>query len=288
MPVTTEPLQSRPLGVADAAAGFRLSSEVGWNQTVADWRVMLGHGEAIGQFSAAGELVASALVLPYAGWVGWIAMVLTSASHRRLGLATANLRWTIERCDALGLIAGLDATPAGRAVYRPLGFADRFGLHRLEADRPADPGPGPAAGTIRPMTPADLQAVVALDGRIFGAERPQVLEHLLRDQPGRALVARRHGQLAGFVLARAGRRTLHLGPLGAPDPEVAINLVGHALDRASGPVSIDVPDAQDHFRTWLEAIGFSAQRPFTRMLRRADTNFGDPTQTFALVGPEFA
>ena len=104
------------------ARRMALSSEAGWNQTVPDWHFMLGAGEARGQVTAAGALVASALILPYDDRIAWIGMLLTTESHRRRGLATANLRWAILRCAARGLIAGLDATPAGREVYAPLGF----------------------------------------------------------------------------------------------------------------------------------------------------------------------
>jgi hypothetical protein len=40
-------------------------------------------------------------------------------------------------------------------------------------------------------------------------------------------------------------------------------------------------------RTWLEARGFTTQRPFTRMVYRRHTGFDDPAHTYAVVGPEF-
>ena len=83
---------------------------------------MLAEGEAIGQFTAEDELVASALILPYGERIAWIAMVLTTERFRRRGLATQNLNWAIARCRERALIAGLDATPEGSEVYRPLGF----------------------------------------------------------------------------------------------------------------------------------------------------------------------
>ena len=38
---------------------------------------------------------------------------------------------------------------------------------------------------------------------------------------------------------------------------------------------------------FLEARGFSAVRPFTRMLHGRSTRFDDPARTFAVLGPEF-
>jgi GNAT superfamily N-acetyltransferase len=283
----TEPLTSRRLEPDDAAAAFALSTEAGWNQTVSDWHFMLGAGEARGQLTAAGTLVASALILPYGGRIAWIAMVLTTESHRRRGLATDNLRWAIERCDTRGLIAGLDATPAGREVYRPLGFTDVWGLQRLRAERPVLAEASAHQSVIRPMQAGDLPQVAALDAEAFGARRDPLLAHLHRRQPGCAWVAQRtSGAIAGFLFGRDGRATLHLGPLIAGDADVATALVARALAQAGGPVSIDMPDGQSLFRERLALAGFAPVRPFTRMLRCSSPLAGRADGIFAIAGPE--
>ena len=236
MTAATEPLITRALGPDDAKAALALSSEAGWNQTVSDWHFMLAAGEARGQLTAAGALVASALILPYAGRIAWIAMVLTTESHRRRGLATANLRWAIDRCAARGLIAGLDATPAGREVYAPQGFCDLWGLQRLCADHPVLPEPLHRFA-IRPMRTDDLAAVAALDAAAFGARRDALLGFLHGCRPACAWIAQRaEGDIAGFVLGRAGSTTLHIGPLIARDPDIATALAARALAPGSeGP-----------------------------------------------------
>ena len=40
-------------------------------------------------------------------------------------------------------------------------------------------------------------------------------------------------------------------------------------------------------RGFLEASGFSAQRPFTRMLLGRRESFDDGSRTYAVIGPEF-
>jgi GNAT superfamily N-acetyltransferase len=283
----TEPLTSRALEPDDAAAAFALSTEAGWNQTTLDWRFMIEAGETRGQFTPPGALVASALILPYGDRLAWIAMVLTTESHRRRGLATENLRWAIERCDALGLIGGLDATPAGREVYAPLGFTDLLGLQRLRAERAVlEEGSAPGT-TIRPMQPDDLPQVTTLDAEAFGARRDALLAHLQRRQPRCAWIAHTPGgRLAGFLLARDGRATLHLGPLIADEPGVATALVARALMGIDVRVSIDVPDRQSGFRERLIEAGFAPVRPFTRMLRCNKAAPGRADRCFAIAGPE--
>ncbi len=288
MTAATEPLQSVRLGPARAEAAFALSAEAGWNQTADDWRLMLGEGEAIGQITAAGRLVASALILPYGERLAWIAMVLTSEPCRRQGLATRNLQWALERCQQRQLIAGLDATPAGVEIYRPLGFQDVCALQRLVAERPQPPRSLRREAAIRPVQAArDLDAIARLDTRVFGAERRQLLAYLTRSQPRRALLAEAQGELAGFVLTRTGRVSLHVGPLVARSANVASLLLAQALVSAVGPVSIDVPTAQTGFIEALEEANFQPVRSFTRMLKEAPEQVGDLAACFAICGPEF-
>lgn len=279
----TEDLRTVALGANDAEAGYRLSTEAGWNQTVEDWRLMLFEGEGRGQVTPAGELVASALIMPYEKRLAWVAMVLTTEKNRRQGLATRNLRWAIDRCRELGLSAGLDATPDGREVYLPLGFEDVYALHRWRADRVVLPAVPPSDVAVAPLDGADM---AALDAVAFGARRDVLLRYLQTNRPDVALVATSDGHSKGFILARSGRGALHLGPLTATSSAVAVALLVHALRHVRGPVSIDVPDHQTAVVRLLEAAGFQPVRPFFRMVRDAKAAMGDPACTFAIAGPE--
>ena len=288
MTAPIEELRSAPLAEVNAPAAFLLSAEAGWNQTVDDWRLMLEEGEAVGHFSAAGQLVASALILPHDERVAWLAMVLTSAQFRRRGLATRNLHWALERCRERKLLAGLDATPDGVTVYRPLGFQDVCGLQRLRAEQPSGLRLPRRDAAIRPLQAArDLDAIARLDALVFGAERRRLLAYLGRSQPRRALLAEADGDLAGFVLAREGRVALHIGPLVAQNENVATLLLAQALVGAAGPVSIDVPDHQAAFLTVLQGAGFEPVRPFRRMVQAQPAKLGELAGCFAIAGPEF-
>jgi hypothetical protein len=139
------------------------------------------------------------------------------------------------------------------------------------------------------MRADDLPAVAALDAEAFGARRDALLTFLHRCEPGCAWIAHHpDGKLAGFVLGRPGRTTLHIGPLITDDPVAATALAARAMARARAsdemPVSIDVPDGQSVLRQGLLEAGFTPLRPFTRMLR------GDRPPTvgklFAIAGPE--
>lgn len=275
----------RPLTEADLAGAVALSTEAGWNQTTDDWRLMLGFGQGIGVAAPDGRLVATAMTLPFGGRFAWIAMVLVTADWRRRGLATDLLRRCMVQAEDAGLIAGLDATEAGREVYRPLGFNDIYSLSRWRAERAQ--GLAATDGDVRPMKAADLDAVAALDRVPFGADRRHLLEAFFNRADGRAFVALRDGGISGYVLSRDGRAASYIGPLTAEDGVGAVSLLEHALAGVRGPVMIDLADHHDELRKRLESAGFTRERGYTRMLLRRSEPLDDPTRIFAIAGPEF-
>jgi GNAT superfamily N-acetyltransferase len=283
--VRTDALRAAPLREEHAGDAVRLSAEAGWNQTDDDWRLMIRHGHGWGRFTQNGQLVATTLLLPYAQRIAWLAMVLVAERHRHQGIASALMSQALQRCDELGLHAGLDATPDGRRVYRPHGFNDLFGLQRLQCARPR-PRPVEVEGvSLRELGAIDARRVIDLDAEVFGVPRAEIVRYLLDAAPQRAVVAKSAGRLVGFALARPGRRALHLGPITANRAEIAQALVSRALSGAKGTIVIDVPDAHDRFQAWLTSAGFLPVRPFTRMLRGI-AELGDPVRTFAVAGPE--
>ena len=99
--------------------------DAGWNQTERDWRGYLSY-DPEGCFVAEvrGQPAGTATTIRYGDRFGWIGMVLVHPDHRRLGLGTRLLKQAIARLQECGVrCTKLDATPMGRTVYVPLGFA---------------------------------------------------------------------------------------------------------------------------------------------------------------------
>lgn len=267
-----------------------LVREAGWNQVAADWKIFLELGTVYAVRTSAGRVIATAATIPYGGRFAWISMVLVSNDHKRQGLATRLLHRCVHDLTAAGLIPVLDATPTGKAIYRPLGFEEGLGYHRLafrERWRTAEHIPAPEGATIRAIAEADLPAICAYDAVVFGADRAALITHLRSRMPGAALVAERQGKVIGFLLGRDGRSATQLGPLIAEDAETARALLAHALDTIEGPIYIDLADSKQETRAWLGAHGFATVRPLTRMIHRRKEGFDDPARTFAVAGPEF-
>lgn len=275
-----------PLADADLPRAAALSALIGWNQTPADWRLFARHGavRALDDGDAA-ALAATAATLPYGPAVAWISMVLVRPDRRREGLATALMRWAVVHLQQARMpCIALDATPAGREVYRRLGFRDLWGFARwaLPAALPVEPGVA-----VRRLAAGDWPALLALDAAAFGAPREFLLRDFAARCPDAALVVDAPGGgLAGALLARDGVRGPQLGPLTAADGATARALLSAGLAARPGAV-LDLREDEPHgLGAWLRAQGGAVQRPFTRMALGVDPP-GDPVRILAVAGPEF-
>jgi GNAT superfamily N-acetyltransferase len=271
-----EPIDGRNAGAiveldsGDIADAVKLSAEAGWNQVAADWAMMLAEGQGFG-IKDEGRLVASGLALPYPPQFGWISMVLVTKTHRHKGLATALLKHLIAYFNERGLTPVLDATPQGRAIYRPLSFHDIEPISRWR-------GQGRGAGPL----PASKPVSFASDRNAFGADRSAILANLLSRPKALALA----GSEDAFLLSRVGRTATQIGPIVAQRTQQAVELLDEAITKIAGPLLIDVPDRETALRDTLARHGFTVERAFIRMARGREKAFGDPARMRAIAGPE--
>ncbi len=268
-------------GPRDATAAVALSAEAGWNQTQADWAMMLSLGRVLGFRDADGAPVASAAALPLGNRVGWISMVLVTRTRRRQGLATRLVEACVHWLESRGLVPVLDATPDGELVYAQMGFVRRRGLARWQ--RAAGDGEDRAGAGIRAADPADLPWITELDRTIFGGERAAILSDLIARPGATSLVAE---DRSGFLLSRKGRLATQIGPLSAEREKTALALLDAGLARIEGPLILDAFDDQSPLGAYLGRRGFEVQRPFARMVRGEAAPFGDPARAFVAAGPE--
>lgn len=282
----TEPTIGASLQPAELADAEALVRESGWNQVAADWEIFRTLG-TVHAARADGHVVATAATLPY-GTFAWISMVLVRGEYRNRGLGTRLLKRCVEILIDQKQVPILDATPAGKPIYRSMGFQETWGYQRLAA-LAVRISPHVACDeiTVRPVTDADWTALVTYDAATFGAEREALLRRLRGRLPAAELIAERQGRAVGFLLGRNGRSASQLGPLIAEDESTAHALLERALSGVKGPIYIDLADSKSKIRGWLEQCGFASQRPLTRMLLNRAAGFDDPSRTHAVVGPEF-
>jgi GNAT superfamily N-acetyltransferase len=294
----------RLLTTHDLDAAFGISAAAGWNQRVADWRMLLQLAPA-GSFAAVAEsgIIGTAIGIDY-GTFGWIAMMLVDPAWRGRGIGARLLE------AAMGAVPPeipirLDATPLGRPLYQRYGFEDEAMLTRHVA-RPLDlarggpsnslpaPEPDVEAHHVRRLTEADLPAVNALDDRVFGGHRRIVLKWALDGAPHYAQ-AIDTGACVDYCFGRPGRLFDQIGPVVAAGNDTARALVSASLLAAEGKaVVVDAFDRHDGFSGWLRSRGFAASRPLFRMRRAAHDGgrvaHAEPHSGFAeraILGPEF-
>ena len=281
----------------DIDAGLALSDAAGWNQTADDWAFFVDAGRALGMRDDEGRLVATA-ACHGDGHQAWISLVLVAAEARHRGMASALVTRCIEQIRRHGETAVLDATPAGAEVYARLGFAPGLAFTRWERVSSDATYPAPAMDREAPSSlhtslhgagRADtLERIVALDVAAHRRDRRAMFESFLA-RPETRVWSSADGQ--GFVVARAGRRAWHVGPLVAADDAAAAALLRDALDAMSRQpgqaVFVDVPDERVALADALARRGFSVQRSFVRMALgdAAASRLG--AHSHALAGPEY-
>jgi len=274
----------------DIETGLRLCRASGWNQTRRDWEMFLklspdGCRVAVKD----GQLIGTVTTVRYENRFAWIGMVLVDPAQRGQGTGSRLMAEAIEALKDIPSIR-LDATPAGREVYRKLDFVDEYRLSRMGAVV-ANGNLRLPHSSARPMTREDLSAVAALDREVFGADRRLLLEWMFDGASEYAWVSEEPGapgQISGYLFGRHGFNSEHLGPVVAHNQQTARQLVAACLSQqTSRQFILDASHHEPDWRAWLGSIGFREQRPFIRMFYRDNTYPGLPPKQFGILGPEF-
>jgi GNAT superfamily N-acetyltransferase len=275
---------------ADLADGLRLSRASGWNQTLADWRLLLSLGPGLFRVATQGtKVVASGGAVRYGDALAWICMILVDPERRGHGLGTRIFDEVLVRCEAevrAGRLrsVGLDATPAGRGIYTERGFVDGGELVRMRAEPSAQ---ADSADGVPRLEAADLDAVLARDREVFGAERGRLLGWALAAAPDLARVMHDGDRVRAYCFGRHGDHSDHVGPVVAEDRQSALALVRACLSLPRARALIVDARADPGWLEALAELGFREQRPFTRMYLGEARPKARPALEHAVFGPEF-
>ena len=273
----------RDMTADDVSDGLALCRESGWNQTEADWRMLLEPPSVFRAAVVAGRVKGSAGAMIYGDVLAWVCMVLVSPAQRGRGLGTRLVEQVLERLPAVRAV-GLDATPKGQSVYARLGFTPTANLARLLATS-STPSLRPPA-EARPMTQTDLGRVLPRDQAAFGADRARVLRYAFASAPELAWCVGTGEAIRGYGFGRHGAHADHIGPVVADAPDAAATVVRACLEANPGRrFFLDAPE-QPPWREALSDMGFREQRPFTRMYRGGASPKAQPEHIYAAFGPE--
>lgn len=247
----------------DINEAFRLSSQVGWNQTKSEWtRLIELNPESCFAIRGKKQLVGTATLATFGTDLGWIGMVIVDPSFRGLGIGKQLLERVIaagrkQRCDTIGL----DATDQGRRLYKQYGFCDVRPIDRWSG-RLSAPEKSDALENLREC---HLDEALRLDLKWSGCDRGALIRHLFKEDAVRGWGLICKNNLRGMMFLREGRACAHLGPV------VSDTLQGFAglLDQASRvlrgePVLLDCIRRRKT-ADLLRERGLKVQRSLTRM-----------------------
>ncbi len=270
----------------DIPAGLRLCRASRWNQLESDWAAFLGLNPTGCRVAEKdGQVIGTVTTIRYQDRFSWLAMMLVDPQERRTGIGTQLLS------EGLAILADqrcirLDATPAGRELYREHGFLDEYSIGRMTRSRGTGANAAPS-GRARRMCEKDLCAIFERDREVFGADRQYLLRSLFDRSPEYAWVVGEPKAVRGYCFSRPGFLYRQLGPIVADDENVASDLLSQCLLEANDTFVIDVPHASSNWLAWVSARGFTEERTFARMYRGENKYPGNLENLFAVLGPEF-
>ena len=258
----------RGLAPEDLPAAHALSQTVGWPHRLSDWQFLYDLGEGV-VMEGAGTLAGVALWWPFAPasatlGLSSVGLVIVSPDQQGRGLGRRLMEAVLERADPKHVLR-LNATPAGAPLYRALGFRNS-GEVRQHQGRLRAGARCPAGSGIRPLRPADRQAVAHLDRAATGLDRSTMLGRL-HAVSSEELVLERGGQVVAYGLRRAFGRGEVLGPVVATGEMDALAIVQPLAAAAVGFVRIDIPADGRAVAAWLDAAGLPEVDAVTTMIR---------------------
>jgi GNAT acetyltransferase-like protein/acetyltransferase (GNAT) family protein len=277
----------RPMQPSDIVDAMKLSDAEGWNQTPKDWKLLIEGPQNICLVAECGKkIIGTTTAINYSNQIAWIGMVLVAKEHRRQGVSKSLLKNILkELVDSKSI--KLDATPEGQRVYKQFDFNEEYLIARMVNgsinELPPDEEVWP-----EPIKLNDLEEIVALDELVFGANRTQLIESMIKAYPDKAWLLRRNNSIVGFALGRKGNRYHQLGPVFASNINNVKILITKALKELTHqPVVMDVLCDKEDLITWLNYLGFASQRQFVRMYQTQNPFPGSIEKQYAICGPEF-
>jgi GNAT superfamily N-acetyltransferase len=263
----------RQLTLDDISQALELSGAANWNQTEADWTMLIEcFPETCICLECDGEIAATTTLAQYEQRLGWVGMVLTRPAFRRRGFARLLLERILAMADRLGIESlKLDATDQGLPLYESLGFRSEQPIERWyrEGQPKLDGRTQPASGEM----------AFARDEAFFGANREQLLRKLAeRAQP---LVAD-----DAYLFHRPGRHSAYIGPCIAKDSGSARNLLAECFHQnPAASYFWDLLPGNTDAAALAREFGFAQQRRLVRMVRGKDLA-SDDRSIYAIAGFE--
>jgi hypothetical protein len=267
---------------------MKLSNAEGWNQTERDWRLLIETPQNVCLLVECNKkIIGTTTAMNYANQIAWIGMVLVAKEWRGQGVSKLLLANILKKLESFASIK-LDATPAGQRVYEKFGFKDEYLIARLVTGSMNNLSLDDDTILAESIRLKDIEEIIALDERVFGANRSTLIESLIKRYPHKAWMLKRNNSITGFALGREGNKYRQVGPVfGSTINDVKMLIAKALKELINQPVVIDVLYEKEDLIKWLNSIGFTMQRHFVRMYKKENSFPGTVNKQYLICGPEF-
>ena len=277
--VQTDTLELTSIEARHLDGALDLSRAAGWPHRREDWALSLSVSAGVVALDS-GRVVGTALMTPFGATTATINLIIVDQQLRGRGLG--------QRLTAAALaLAGdrtchLVATAAGLPLYEKLGFKATQEIYQHQGFVEVSQ---PLVG-FEWAEKTSLPDLIALDSLAYGGDRQALLGQIAAT--GQFAIVRRAGAIAGFAAVRPFGRGQVIGPVVAPDEEIARQLIRFvAASREGQFLRIDVP-GDSGLSHWLEGLGFSHVGGGMAMTRgKSKSRPPKSRQTFALASQAF-
>ncbi len=273
--------------LSDMDGLMKLKDAEGWNQLEQDWELLINYEESVNLVAVLDEqIVGTVTAINYDNMVAWIGMMLVDRDYRGKGISKLLLNDVIHKLKKCASIK-LDATPAGKPVYLKMGFVEEYTLFRITNPSVSRISRSDFPVETEPLKTEDIQEVVKLDKKVFGADRTPLINRLYYNYPELSWIIRENSGITGYCQGRRGLNFTQIGPVYASSEKDAKALVRSAVNQITGQaVVVDLHADKPDMKLWLETCGFTTQRPFDRMYLKHNPHPGMIESQYLISGPE--
>ncbi|MCR8848427.1 GNAT family N-acetyltransferase [Rossellomorea sp. SC111] len=265
---------------------IELSESVGWDYDEPEISTVMSAGKVFGHKNAQGNIVSSAAIIPYETQMASIGMVIVNKEYRGLGLgkeATQQCIDSLTRDISIMLIS----TEDGRPLYERMGFITVDRVQKYICDTYSPSNKTNTTVTIGNFHASHFSEIVKLDEAAFGDKRSNFLKHRINQSEQCVVVKDKNESMIGFGLSILGPINLIIGPVVAPDAQIASIILDKLAVGHRGKLRIDIPSGHEAFMKALEQCGFvNVSNPpimmlhSTNMPQRNNELFGIAAQVF--------